>query len=288
MCLNNYIGIRGCSEEEPESGLYINDVPGITTKSAANIVDSELISGTQLLENIINQSYIKVIDDIISGLGKWGYVWLPQRAIYVMNGKQTTTIFKAGKFWELDFCLCDIQRARIATLKVNAVDAGSLTINGDVYAIEAGVNELELFIDVAELELSADVDLYMYSESDTCEFACGSTVPVDMELSIFCDKCKLAEIYRDSLKQAFLLRAGIQFWQYALTTEQTSQDARHIQNIAGRMLAQLKGGVDSEGLQFEGEYKVELEAQIQAFKHIAQKYSCCFSCQGYTFSYTKL
>lgn len=288
MCLNNYIGVRGCSDEEPESGLYINDIPGITTRLAANIVDSEIISGEQLLKNIVNRAYLSVIDDIVTGIAKYGYSWLPQQILYGMTAAESTKIWAAGKEFTITLDVCDIQRARLAKVKVNAVAGGSITINGEVYAVEAGVSEIEIYEDVTSVVVSADVDLYTWLTNYSCSVCFYENTPIDLELSVICDKCKLATIYRDSLKNAFLQKAGILFYQYALTTEQTSQEARHAQSIAGRMLAQLKGGIDKDGIQFEGEYKQEIEGVIHMFKNIATKYPCCFECKGYTLSYTKL
>lgn len=39
-CLIDYIGIRGCSNETPESGLYIDSLPGISLESMDKIADS--------------------------------------------------------------------------------------------------------------------------------------------------------------------------------------------------------------------------------------------------------
>jgi hypothetical protein len=40
-CLTDYIGLVGCSDSEPESGLYINDLPGVTLESIAKIGNAE-------------------------------------------------------------------------------------------------------------------------------------------------------------------------------------------------------------------------------------------------------
>lgn len=40
-CLNNLIGLRGCSTDEPASGLYLNYLPGITLKQIQRIANSE-------------------------------------------------------------------------------------------------------------------------------------------------------------------------------------------------------------------------------------------------------
>jgi hypothetical protein len=40
-CLNNYIGLRGCGSTAPSSGLYINDLPGISIKQLVALTNEE-------------------------------------------------------------------------------------------------------------------------------------------------------------------------------------------------------------------------------------------------------
>jgi hypothetical protein len=53
MCLpNNYIGIRGtCEGQEPVSGLYINDLQGISLNRAASATDENYIRGVDFLRS---------------------------------------------------------------------------------------------------------------------------------------------------------------------------------------------------------------------------------------------
>jgi len=43
-CLNNYIGIKGCTDPDPESGLYINDLEGISLESVDKLANSEQLT----------------------------------------------------------------------------------------------------------------------------------------------------------------------------------------------------------------------------------------------------
>ena len=40
-CLTNYIGLRGCSTTTPASGLYVNDLPGISLKAIVSLTNEE-------------------------------------------------------------------------------------------------------------------------------------------------------------------------------------------------------------------------------------------------------
>lgn len=51
-CLKNYIGINGCNTQTPESGLYINSLPGISLKSIEALADED------------QKNYLGVFNDI--------------------------------------------------------------------------------------------------------------------------------------------------------------------------------------------------------------------------------
>lgn len=40
-CLNDYIGLRGCTTVTPNSGLYVNDLPGISLKQIVSLTNEE-------------------------------------------------------------------------------------------------------------------------------------------------------------------------------------------------------------------------------------------------------
>ena len=40
-CLTDYIGLRGCSSTTPASGLYVNDLPGISLKAIVSLTNEE-------------------------------------------------------------------------------------------------------------------------------------------------------------------------------------------------------------------------------------------------------
>ncbi len=73
-CLNDIkcgtrhiVGIRdfnGCNS--PESGLWINDIPGITLKNAASIANEEVKTGYELLKNIIYNATLLTFNDFVS------------------------------------------------------------------------------------------------------------------------------------------------------------------------------------------------------------------------------
>lgn len=47
-CLLDYIGLKGCNEQVPESGLYINTLPGISIQAIDSTADSEQVTYKQV------------------------------------------------------------------------------------------------------------------------------------------------------------------------------------------------------------------------------------------------
>lgn len=62
-CLENYIGVR-CLTTNPKSGLWINDLPGINLRYAADIVDSDGNSGLQFLKEKIDFATMLVLQEL--------------------------------------------------------------------------------------------------------------------------------------------------------------------------------------------------------------------------------
>lgn len=62
-CLTNYIGIRHCSQEEPESGLYINNLPGMSTELVDKIANSEQITFLGVWEDVQKRAIGRFVQD---------------------------------------------------------------------------------------------------------------------------------------------------------------------------------------------------------------------------------
>lgn len=65
MCLENYIGIKGCSLPEPVSGKYVNSLPGMSSELLDNIANSEQITFKGVWDDVIQTASDRFKDDII-------------------------------------------------------------------------------------------------------------------------------------------------------------------------------------------------------------------------------
>jgi hypothetical protein len=64
-CLDNIIGIdKRCSPETPSSGMYIQDLPGVTVKLADMAADEETESGVSLINQKITYAKDQILQDV--------------------------------------------------------------------------------------------------------------------------------------------------------------------------------------------------------------------------------
>lgn len=95
-CLQGYIGIRGCADSEPESGLYINDLPGISLESLDKIANSEQITYAKVFEDIERRALRRFSTLVNNWLSlRYQIKNLKQSANFGSNVENTTTIAAA-------------------------------------------------------------------------------------------------------------------------------------------------------------------------------------------------
>lgn len=56
-CLTDYIGLKGCSIAVPESGLYVNTLPGITLESMDRIATAEQTTYKGVWADVQDEAY---------------------------------------------------------------------------------------------------------------------------------------------------------------------------------------------------------------------------------------
>ena len=62
-CLINYIGLRGCGLPEPESGLYLNSLPGLTLKNLQSVANSEQVNFIGVFNEVQERAINRLIQD---------------------------------------------------------------------------------------------------------------------------------------------------------------------------------------------------------------------------------
>lgn len=65
-CLTDYIGLRGCTDSDPLSGLYINDLAGINLKSMDAIADNEQVTYLGVWSAVQKRAQTKLLSAVQS------------------------------------------------------------------------------------------------------------------------------------------------------------------------------------------------------------------------------
>ena len=63
-CLTDYIGLRGCTDSEPISGLYINDLAGINLKSIDATADNEQVNYLGVWSSVQKRAQTKLVSAV--------------------------------------------------------------------------------------------------------------------------------------------------------------------------------------------------------------------------------
>lgn len=69
-CLTDYIGLRGCGAAVPPSGLYVNDLPGISLKQLVNLTNEEETSYSSLWSMLQGRAQQRFSLDVREAMGK--------------------------------------------------------------------------------------------------------------------------------------------------------------------------------------------------------------------------
>lgn len=64
-CLDNYIGLKNCSTAIPDSGIYVNVLPGINTELVDKIATSEQVNFLGVWENVKQRSFLRLKNDVV-------------------------------------------------------------------------------------------------------------------------------------------------------------------------------------------------------------------------------
>ena len=143
-CFDDYINVRAtCSATTtPSTGLYIDDLPGLTISKAAHVTE-DFAKGTDLLDQCVTQGIIRVRNKLVSKL--MGTVLFNQTLSTGTYGKfrdylddstkyLAATAASRGLRFELDECcrLTEIQVKRVRILLNTTVTNETLTITDGV------------------------------------------------------------------------------------------------------------------------------------------------------------
>lgn len=169
-CLDNYILVRGsCNGATPSTGLYIDDLPGITLSKAAHTTE-DFSRGSDLLLRCVDQAIVRVREKLVSEL--LGTVLFNQTLSTGVYGKFADYINDSTKYlpvtpvnrglrFELDEC-CRINQIHVKRVRIlvnSTVTNGTLTITDGVTANTYTFSAVPMVPVYVETNFNAHTDL---------------------------------------------------------------------------------------------------------------------------------
>lgn len=299
--LDGYIGVRGCSETPPESGIYLDDQPGVSLFAASKVAGSKDISGSSLLERVLSQSYLQVISEVVASLGEEGYILREDRIISRNDASRLSALLTAGDEFKMKiYPLSSYHSNIVDRIEVFAQGDGNLTwtltangteirtgtegvVGGQMTTIEIQ----ESFLDEVELTITADVDLNYYS-GVSCSCLRGSRTPGRLWIVSNFDLCLMAYNYRRMLLRGFLMAATMAYMTESKVSERVNVTQRGSEEVANTILLELRGGVDpATGFRVTGNYpKFVKTATAALINEILEGRIPGFDCEGIRAIYT--
>lgn len=162
-CLNNFIGVKCLTPGTPTSGLYINDLEGLNLKYAANIADSDFISGLQFLNEKIQFATKLVISD----LTRYSLPYFRMNSIvdelsigdWASNNLAPQNVDRGVKI--------DVKRSRMLRINVSniKIKLGNAATTHNVF-IEDGIN-IETYTFTTDANGEAEINLNYTSTTQT-------------------------------------------------------------------------------------------------------------------------
>lgn len=124
-CFRNYIGVKGCGQPEPLSGLYINSLPGITLRSIDEIANSEQVTFVNVWKDVQDRALNKFRTNVISGFRKEKKYKIKTISQMVDLGRRIDTV--------------DGQTTALAQYRGFTIE---LTFSGDIYTLRSSLQSI--------------------------------------------------------------------------------------------------------------------------------------------------
>jgi hypothetical protein len=146
----NYIGIRGdCDNTEPTSGLYINDLPGMSLKLASSLADEQQVTGVQMIRQFEQQALRMVWSDIRSKLSKTIIIQRVTDMFVTGYFDYDTPVYLAPVAAEVGLQLKKLDYDPYTNIRINYVEVrANTTASGLTLKITEGANVTPFTFDI--------------------------------------------------------------------------------------------------------------------------------------------
>ena len=288
-----YVSVRDLCDCESSSGIYADDLPGISLVKIALTSDD---TAAELVKKINRQTNRKIFADLISKLGaKYTFKDITQNVELNTLGKDSFFGNDDNFYgWKIDFdCVDKYKRNHISSLEIYVKT--EVEVKKTIYLFDGleeyreevvlknGLNKIPisfdansdcvyLFLNLCDIELGISpskcaCDSYEYCKCNTCASISYVMSEDGMEwvgadaLGVrLCVQCKLSVEnilcqFRDELNLAYQYLFGIMFANHVLNSGRCNYYVTNSESDMERLLLQWNGGIDKvTGWKVKGEY----------------------------------
>jgi len=298
----NFIGVRGyCGSVEPESGLYINDLPGISIKRAAGATEEAYSKGVDFMYaqeaiafDLTIQDFKQALmrDFTLNSVIDETFFKMKTKTMNFENRSGVLTIYK---------CIND----PFAALRINYVEVYSeFSVTGFIVTINDGITQTEKTFNLVPglnrlfLHYTSQSDQITVSHPEEslhytreCFYRCEcSTISVNnqssfnYQASLVCDLDILGCMFRNELKYAMWYRQGILIVENYQSSDRINPSIFAAKMDSANLLLKWWGGMDPKtGFEIKGEYWRHLNSAAQQIKKVLlSSKSLCINCNRLT------
>ena len=170
-CFNTHIGLKGCGKEPPTSGMFINDVQGMSTELAENIANSDQVTASGVWSSVLKTSKLNLINDLTNGLSE--KINFHQIAYQTKRPRPAREKEVIPAFAEYRGVLIEAPESRYSQIRIKSLFVYSsalvkVTVTLKVWNVwdgsEISSKQIEIAPGLNELPINAEINL-TYSEN---------------------------------------------------------------------------------------------------------------------------
>lgn len=242
-CLTNYIGLKGCTQETPLSGIYINDYPGMYMELLEQISSPEQMSYLGFWNSVQNISYERLKRDVQSALYVSSKVQLNQVLFqtsnqFVQQWQSVTPLAPSEQYRGTFLSLRGSKYLGVRIKRLMVFNGGTEPVSGVFFKIVQTQDGKTLYNDVMNLNPGMnyiDVNKVFYSDFDKVNIAIlvdctnlttlsGNFVDYGFDqLDMECSAANAWTYIRSSGFIVFPITAGLDYYSGNAWTQDNSQ-----------------------------------------------------------------
>lgn len=312
MCFTApYIGVRGkCSVDSPTSGLYINDLPGITFRRGTKTANEEDVTAKAMFTRLSELAVEAVKSDLLQMLNE-GHQFnkvLTRSTYGRFDTDENTNTYVDGAGVEIEQVLkdpytsiyiesIDLWPTTGSTIQITVSD-GVQTEVCDVTTTGNGIHNVRIDFESSQEKITIVTDGFTgrnveWNSLCDCEYDglqvrgkigsnySGNMNGIRVRLQERCNPEAFFCQYENLLRRPILYKMGIMFVEEAMWTDRYNRFISNSEEQLMQMKSSWNGGVDPvSGYENKGEYWRQLRNAIgQLSRSLEKDDSRCLSCK---------